>query len=415
MNNKLDDKAQQECYNTNIQKVIQQYSHELFEVCEFWNDILKQIFIVAQNNKLYIKDIINIWKTAKSLYGEVKLSTNEIIFFKIWIAEKINQEIEAYNRLSNRKHKNILGYGKLGELSIYFQEYMQWWSKNSIITHISQEIINPQTNLDLKENIKNIFINIKKQYDNNINLDLFNWKNDLFFEHRFYNWFNKDIEKIKNKNIIYRNEVFPLGSLFNHQLLINWINTHNSIESLIQEFNQPNSLKRRYATQSHGDITENNIAIDGTFFDFEVGWLNSLTQDIAITLHYFFISWHYLTPKYSTSFNNIPINKKDLLQKTQIDFSLEILDNVIKLNFNYQLPQIKVQILKLYFRYIIHWILEHPTIDKEIFLNLLKKDLAMRFLLTKNIYQLDQNDWFLLLWFASLIHNQWVNILKKYF
>jgi hypothetical protein len=40
---------------------------------------------------------------------------------------------------------------------------------------------------------------------------------------------------------------------------------------------------------SQGDITENNVTLEGHFYDFETGGINSITQDVAITLHYLMV------------------------------------------------------------------------------------------------------------------------------
>lgn len=174
--------------------------------------------------------------------------------------------------------------------------------------------------------------------------------------------------------------------------------------NLVEDFSSP---KKRSLVMSQGDITENNVTLEGHFYDFETGGINSITQDVAITLHYLMVLWHYLTPKYSSSFWTLDVNREQLLKNVESpNAHFTIKEGRIDFTLDFKCPEFKKKILKAYVDSI-----AIPFFRTESWAKELGHALAFRCLTTKDLHKVDDNDKILLLGLSLLFF--WKNPLDK--
>jgi hypothetical protein len=128
---------------------------------------------------------------------------------------------------------------------------------------------------------------------------------------------------------------------------------------------------------------------------------------VAITLHYLMVLWHYLTPKYSSSFWTLDVNREQLLKNVESpNAHFTIKERRIDFTLDFKCPEFKKKVLKAYVDSI-----AMPFFRTESWAKELGHALAFRCLTTKDLYKVDDNDKILLLGLSLLFF--WKNPLDK--
>lgn len=339
---------------------------------------------------LWSFQLIQSGKTMKSVYGKIRFSDWSIRFFKISQAQRIQKEMTAYHTLSNWKHQKIDHVMYLDGLGMYTQDFFEgkYWTciMEDVCQYLSGESL--LTKELIRDECIQIFRWIAEKYETSIHTDKKHGENDIFYKWRTVGD-NSWIHWYKNLPLKHQDgSESILQDIYNYPVILNGrltpITISGMFDELVQHFWSP---YQRKMIISQGDLTENNITLDGNFYDFETWGVNALWQDMAITIHYLMIAGHYITPKYSSSAKSLKINLDKLLHSVELPRASFMINNkMLHINFEFASPAMKQLILTEYFRIMqILWCLE------EEFENL-KKALAFRCIASKNLRSVDACD-----------------------
>ena len=354
-------------------------------------------------------ELVESWKTSKSVYWKVLLPWTWERFFKIGQKIRIKHEIAAYWKLPDWPHSDLHESWEVGWFWIYFQDYHQWKYGRSILEDFGKQISGTSNinEAEVLDNIWRLFQWVRDRYAETMRQSDIDGENDIFFRDRVRQ--GGMLKKYLDMPVQTDGWVIvSIKDILDFPITINGEPVDSTIwemfNNLVEDFSSP---KKRSLVMSQGDITENNVTLEGHFYDFETGGINSITQDVAITLHYLMVLWHYLTPKYSSSFWTLDVNREQLLKNVESpNAHFTIKEGRIDFTLDFKCPEFKKKILKAYVDSI-----AIPFFRTESWAKELGHALAFRCLTTKDLHKVDDNDKILLLGLSLLFF--WKNPLDK--
>lgn len=354
-------------------------------------------------------ELLESWQTSKSVYWKILLPWIWERFFKIGQKIRIKHEIAAYWKLPDWPHSDIHESWEVCWFWIYLQDYHQWKYGRSILEDFSKQISGTSNinEIEVLDNIWCVFQGVRDRYTATMRQSDANGENDIFFRDRVHQW--GMLKKYLDISMqTHRWVILSMKDILDMPIAINWEAIDYTIggmfSHLVQDFS---SSKKRSLVMSQGDITENNVTLDGHFYDFETGGVNSITQDVAITLHYLMVLWHYLTPKYSSSFWTLDVCREQILENVEpprAHFTLQ--EGRLDFTLDFKCPEFKKKVIKLYAKNMLMPFFGTESLAKE-----LGHALAFRCLTTKDLHKVDDNDRVLLLGMSLLFF--WKNPLDK--
>lgn len=368
---------------------------------------LLESFSSAQ--KLGNIELLESWKTSKSVYWKILLPWIWERFFKIGQKLRIKHEITAYQKLPEWPHSDVHEFWEVAWFWIYFQDYHQWKYGRSILEDFGKQISGTSNinETEVLDSIWRLFQWVRDRYAETMRQSDAGGENDIFFRDRVHQWgmLKKYLDMpVQTDGWV----IVSIKDILDFPITINGEAVDSTIwemfNNLVQDFSSP---KKRSLVMSQGDITENNVTLEGHFYDFETGGINSITQDVAITLHYLMVLWHYLTPKYSSSFWTLDVNREQLLGNIEPPHAhFTIKEGHIDFTLDFKCPEFKKKILKAYVDSI-----AIPFFRTESWAKELGHALAFRCLTTKDLHKVDDGDKVLLLGLSLLFF--WKNPLDK--
>lgn len=359
----------------------------------------------ALRNWFWWFQVLQRWKTMKSAYGKVAFHNWPVRYFKVSQADRIRKEVEAYKLLPNWSHQILDGDIYLWDMWMYVQDFFHWRYWTCIMEDACQMIVwESSLTIDIvRDECRKVFEWVANNYRNSRHTSDADWANDIFYKWRvlgsasWIDWYGKLLLNDETETPRH------LSQLYDYPVIINGINDWITIGKMFQELkNHFWWQKQREMVLSQWDLTENNITLDGNFYDFETWWVNSLWQDMWITVHYFMIAGHYITPKYSNSAKSLQIDTNKLLDLVSLpEWTLRIVKNKeLHIHVAFMLPEIKRVILSEYLRVMkIMWLWLHDWFHD------FKMALVFRFLASKNLASINEKDRILLLSLALFIYS----------
>jgi hypothetical protein len=220
--------------------------------------------------------------------------------------------------------------------------------------------------------------------------------NDRFFADRLASGARFDeIYSGKDFEFSSIDEVIAANELFNCEFTVNGGRPVKSVNSLIEEARvNLDPKKSRVFVMSQGDMLESNVTVEGTYFDFETGGLNSLTQEMSIFLCGLYFGGHYIFAKYSpldSSYRTEQVNEFEGRVDAGCQLNRENKKFDIFLDFPF--PKVKKAVLDNYISQVVEPL--EQRFPEELLADLieeLKSAILARVLAVKNITAFDEKD-----------------------
>lgn len=220
--------------------------------------------------------------------------------------------------------------------------------------------------------------------------------NSRLFKHRicdggrFDEWYNSFYVTLPDGDISFR-------ELMKYKFVVNGTSYGKTLEQFHKEVKE-NLLsdKERMIVMSQGDPLEMNIGMKPVFFDFENSGMNEFIGETAVFIFGILIDGGYFSPKYHSNayhthrnaINNIKYHKYLALNYEIVD------DNVVKIDYELQIPPIRKKILKDYLTNVVTPVLDKVGMDFGEYQNQLKHYLFMRSLCVHNPLKMSKEDIF---------------------
>jgi len=368
-------------------------------------------FISEYIRNIWVSDyeILSVWKTWKSIYWKIMIRWKSF-FYKISSPISIKRELEWYELCKNWQHNKVLDCYISTNFWIYIQDFFDnpnFWA--SLLEDTSNIITGLNKDLEwFLWNVKSLFRSIWFNYSNSLQKFSVEWENDIFFNQRLV-WDESYLKQYLWISLIDDlGQVKTFRELLWKRIVLNWIDVWLTLWWLI--FFTSKTLGKsgnRLSVLSQWDLTENNMTTNWIFFDFETAWLNSLSQDMAITLYALFIWSHHITFKYSSSIKSLNIDfwllRKEIWEpNTKCKFS----NDEVLIDISYLPHKVKDLMLWIYLSEVVipieAKINELLDIDKSRLLEELKAALICRTLFSKKLTEVTSNsDIILLLWISA--------------
>ncbi len=358
----------------------------------------KWVLSFLENEGITGASVTEINKTTKSVFGSVEFGEKKH-FFKISDAEKIAYELEGYKIAEDYKHETIHhhyfdaeeGYG------LYIQDYCDEVSVDSgLAIHEINSALgkSPEEQKKIEDKLAEVYRKIHEIFESTLTEDRYvlSGRNDAFFHERLKkdgridSYYGKRSFKFEDsKKDIVAEELFTYLISCNGE---DGIVIQDVIEKAQHDLDPE---KPRVFVVSQGDLTESNVSVEGTFFDFEAAGLNSLIQELAIYLVYTYVNGHYITPKYSKSTDQT--FSKQFEQSITTEYVLDEESKKMDIVMNYPLPELKRALIERFTDIVIAPIerklnpAESTQLVKE-----LQSAIALRLIAVKNILKFEEKD-----------------------
>lgn len=331
-----------------------------------YNSINGILFI--EKNKCFLK-ILNKGKNLGELEGYKLLKGWPIPFLKYIIGTKWNflfiydyEETVDSNQglLTDYINDNISSFGEFDKSKI--MELLNFWNEQFT---------------------KTVFWSEKPSANDNL------FRNRIMDDGRYDKWYSNNKVTIKNNNM-YLRELFSYNFIVNNQTHYGTINQiHHEVKKNLL------SKKKRVKVLSQGDPLELNIGMKPIFFDFENSGINDFIGESTVFIFGILIDGGYFSPKYHPNAYWLHKNSIDNINNhkySYLDYSINTIKREIIVNYKLEIPKIRKEILRDYFKIVVKPIIEKVDVNLDDYFKELKYYLFMRSLCVHHPNNMGEND-----------------------
>ena len=281
-------------------------------------------------------EIINLYRTSKTILGEVD-KKNERLFFKIKSLNEGKKEINNYLKICSIYPVPKLEYFiKFKDYCINIYRYEKSIKKDSglFLDYLYKERLNIKKFMEL--------IKIYKRSFRKLNTYSFDYNSKKYFSKRV-------IPRIKNGFLVDHR----ISRIIYYKVIINgeeYIkSTKDIVDDVIKYFKKPH---KELCFLTQGDPITINLGTKPIFFDFETSGLNPLIGEFSIFLWAVFIAESYYYPKYHReSYRNRPIFLRNIRSnKPKMKFKIDHKNKILAITLKYKLSRTKEKMILYYLK-----------------------------------------------------------------